>query len=108
MLLCVWWCWSGRYRRWATRVNGDMLVLCVLPSQGVILIALAFKIAGSDPVVMKFDEGGSKAKAWKDIWGSGQGIGAVSEVVPAADLVARLTREYQEARAALCSGAATG
>jgi hypothetical protein len=50
MLLYVWWCWSGRYRRWATRVYGDLLVLCVLPSQGVILIAFAFKVAGSDPV----------------------------------------------------------
>jgi hypothetical protein len=50
MLLCVWWCWSGRYRRWATRMYGDMLVLCVLPSQGVILIAFAFKVAGRDPV----------------------------------------------------------
>ena len=45
--------------------------------------------------------GGDKAKAWKDIWGSGQGIGAVSEVVSTADLVARLIREYEEAKARL-------
>ncbi|HET9355452.1 MAG TPA: nitronate monooxygenase, partial [Sphingomicrobium sp.] len=51
----------------------------------------------SDPSAMNF--GG--AKAWKDIWGSGQGIGAVKEVVPAAVLVDRLEREYQEAKAAL-------
>ncbi len=38
------------------------------------------------------------AKAWKDIWGCGQGIGAITEVVSAADLVARLKREYLEAR----------
>ncbi len=38
------------------------------------------------------------AKAWKDIWGAGQGIGAVKEVVPAAELVARLVREYAQAR----------
>jgi nitronate monooxygenase len=45
--------------------------------------------------------GGSAAKAWKDIWGSGQGVGAVREVVPAAELVARLKREYAAARARL-------
>ena len=39
-------------------------------------------------------------KAWRDIWGSGQGIGAVKEVGPAADLVARLAREYAAAREA--------
>ncbi|MFN3304733.1 MAG: NAD(P)H-dependent flavin oxidoreductase [Roseateles sp.] len=50
----------------------------------------------SDPSKMNF--GGGAAKAWKDIWGSGQGIGAVKQVVPAAELVARLKREYQAAR----------
>ncbi|MBX9612066.1 MAG: nitronate monooxygenase family protein [Burkholderiales bacterium] len=51
----------------------------------------------SDPSKMNFGGGGS-AKAWKDIWGCGQGIGAITEVVGAADLVARLKREYLEAR----------
>jgi nitronate monooxygenase len=56
----------------------------------------------SDPSKMSFAGGeGSKAKAWKDIWGSGQGIGAVTEVVGAAALVARLKREYDAARARL-------
>ncbi|WP_375459173.1 NAD(P)H-dependent flavin oxidoreductase [uncultured Enterovirga sp.] len=41
-----------------------------------------------------------KAKAWRDIWGSGQGIGAVKAVVPAGELVARLATEYREAKAA--------
>ena len=50
----------------------------------------------SDPSHMNF--GGDAKKAWKDIWGCGQGIGAVKAVVPAADLVARLKREYQEAK----------
>ena len=50
--------------------------------------------AEGDVSTMNFDEGATKA--WKDIWGSGQGIGAVKEVVPAAELVARLTREYAE------------
>ena len=53
----------------------------------------------SDPTKMNF--GGSAAKAWKDIWGSGQGIGAVKQVVPAAELVARLKHEYAVARARL-------
>jgi nitronate monooxygenase len=39
----------------------------------------------------------AKAKAWKDIWGSGQGIGSVRKVVPAAELIARLKEEYDEA-----------
>jgi len=46
--------------------------------------------------------GGSKAKAWRDIWGSGQGIGAVRAVVPAAERVATLKREYAEAKKRLC------
>ncbi|WP_395686055.1 NAD(P)H-dependent flavin oxidoreductase [Caenimonas koreensis] len=44
---------------------------------------------------------GSKAKAWKDIWGCGQGIGAVTEVTSTAAYVAKLKREYAEARARL-------
>ena len=51
----------------------------------------------------EFGSGGSsKSKAWRDIWGSGQGIGAVREVQPAADYVDQLAREYDEARARLC------
>ena len=51
----------------------------------------------SDPSAMDF--GGSKA--WKDIWGSGQGVGSVDAVVPAADLIARFKREYAAAKARL-------
>ena len=54
----------------------------------------------SDPSKMNFSGGGS-AKAWKDIWGCGQGIGAIKEIVGAAELTARLKREYQEAKARL-------
>jgi nitronate monooxygenase len=50
----------------------------------------------SDPSQMNF--GSDSAKAWKDIWGSGQGIGAVEGVVPVAELVQRLRREYGAAR----------
>lgn len=53
----------------------------------------------SDPSAMNFGSGGnSEKKAWKDIWGCGQGIGAVKAVVPAADLVARLVSEYEAAK----------
>ncbi len=55
----------------------------------------------SDPSKMNFGGGDSAKKAWKDIWGCGQGIGAVKAVLPAAELVARLEREYHEARGRL-------
>ncbi|AVO34708.1 NAD(P)H-dependent flavin oxidoreductase [Ottowia oryzae] len=57
----------------------------------------------SDPSKMNFGsgEGSNSAKAWRDIWGCGQGIGHVRQVVPAAELIARLKREYAEARARL-------
>ena len=57
----------------------------------------------SDPSKMNFSSG--SAKAWKDIWGAGQGISAVKEILPAADLIARLRREYIEAKQRICSGA---
>ena len=50
----------------------------------------------SDASKMNF--GGASAKAWKDIWGAGQGVGAVKSVVPTAVLVERLGREYAAAR----------
>jgi nitronate monooxygenase len=53
----------------------------------------------SDPSKMNF--GGDAKKAWKDIWGCGQGIAAVKEVVPARVLIARLKREYEEALVSL-------
>ena len=57
----------------------------------------------ADPTKMDFSKASQPgAKAWKDIWGSGQGIGAVKEIVPVADLVDRLKREYAEAKTALC------
>ncbi len=61
-------------------------------------------LAQSDPTKMSFGGGeGSKAKAWKDIWGAGQGVGGVHEVVSTVDLVARLKREYDEAKRGLCA-----
>ncbi|HSV53025.1 MAG TPA: nitronate monooxygenase family protein [Burkholderiaceae bacterium] len=70
-------------------------------------LAPSIRAAGFDPdnlpeadgKTLNFSGGeGGSSKAWKDIWGSGQGIGAVNEVVNASALVARLQREYREAR----------
>jgi nitronate monooxygenase len=51
----------------------------------------------ADPSKMNFGSGTDTKKAWKDIWGCGQGIGAVSDVLPTAALVARLAEEYEAA-----------
>ena len=56
-------------------------------------------LESADASAMNFHGGSAKVKAWKDIWGSGQGIGAVKAVVPAGELVARLKREYDAERA---------
>ena len=55
----------------------------------------------SDPSAMNF--AGDKSKAWKDIWGCGQGIGAIDKVQSTADFVAQLKREYLEAKTKLCA-----
>jgi Dioxygenases related to 2-nitropropane dioxygenase len=57
----------------------------------------------ADPSKMDFDKATTGAKAWKDIWGAGQGVGAVKAVVPVAELVGRLEREYLVARSRLCA-----
>ena len=70
----------------------------------------SIEAAGLDPdnlpdgdiSTMNFGSGGNTgAKAWKDIWGCGQGIGAVKAVTSTAELVARLQREYQAGKARL-------
>lgn len=57
----------------------------------------------ADPSKMDFEAATTGAKAWKDIWGCGQGIGAIKEVTGAAEYVERLEREYREAKAKLCA-----
>jgi nitronate monooxygenase len=52
-------------------------------------------LATSDPSKMDFAALTEGKKAWRDIWGCGQGIGAVNAVVPVAALIARLAREYR-------------
>ncbi len=61
----------------------------------------------SDPSKMSFGSGGSeKSKAWKDIWGCGQGIGAVKDIRPAGEVVARLMDEYATAKNRILGGSA--
>lgn len=56
----------------------------------------------SDPSKMSFGSGGnSEAKAWKDIWGCGQGIGVIKAVLTAQDLIDNIDKQYQSARARL-------
>ena len=68
-------------------------------------LAPSIRAAGMDPDKLpesdasKMNFGGDKSKAWKDIWGCGQGIGAVTKVQSTADYVAQLKREYEAARA---------
>ncbi len=53
------------------------------------------------PSKMSFADGSSKAKAWRDVWGAGQGISAIKSIVSTAELVERLEREYASAKARL-------
>ena len=53
------------------------------------------RLPASDPSKMNF--GGGATKAWRDIWGAGQGVGAIHEIPAAAEMIARLKREYRAA-----------
>ena len=67
-------------------------------------LAPSIRAAGMDPDNLpesdpgKMDFGGNSTKAWKDIWGCGQGIGAITEVGSVAAYIEKLRREYQAAR----------
>ena len=66
----------------------------------------SIELAGLDPAAlpeadkskMNFGDGSSRAKAWKDIWGAGQGVGQIADLPPAAEIVARLKAEYDAAK----------
>jgi nitronate monooxygenase len=81
------------YTKLFTGVHGNYLTPSILAT-------------GMDPAnlpegdlkTIDFSGDGSKAKTWKDIWGSGQGIGTVTEVTTAAAFVEQLKREYAQAR----------
>jgi nitronate monooxygenase len=73
-------------------------------------LAPSIRAAGMDPdnlpqgdiSTMNFGSGGNtEAKAWKDIWGSGQGIGAIKDVLSVAEFVDQLESEYRAAKASL-------
>ena len=70
-------------------------------------LAPSIRNAGMDPENLpesdpsKMDFGGDKSKAWKDIWGCGQGIGAITKVQSTADLVAQFKREFAQAKTRL-------
>jgi nitronate monooxygenase len=58
----------------------------------------------ADPSKMNFGSGGNQeARAWRDIWGCGQGIGAIDAVQPAGELIARFAAEYEAAKSALAA-----
>ena len=58
----------------------------------------------SDPSAMNFGSGGNQeAKAWRDIWGSGQGVGAIDAVLSAGELVAKFAEQYEDAKAELAA-----
>ena len=70
-------------------------------------LAPSIRNAGMDPEHLpesdpsKMDFGGDKTKAWKDIWGCGQGIGAITKVQTTAELVAQFKKEFEQAKAEL-------
>ena len=99
---------SEEYKQSIVDSNSDDIVLSNLFT-GVHgnYLAPSIRNAGMDPENLpesdpsKMDFGGDKSKAWKDIWGCGQGIGVITKVQSTADLVAQLKRECAEAKARL-------
>ena len=99
---------SAEYKQAIVDSNSDEIVYSNLFT-GVHgnYLAPSIRAAGLDPANLpesdpsKMNFGGASAKAWKDIWGCGQGIGAVTQVQTAGAYIAQLKREYAEARAAL-------
>jgi nitronate monooxygenase len=80
-----------------TGVHGNYL------RQSIVAVGLdPDNLPEGDLKTMDFGGGQSAKKAWRDIWGSGQGIGPIDKVQPAAAYIARLIEEYAAARAALC------
>jgi nitronate monooxygenase len=85
------------YTPYFTGVHGNYLTRSIVAA-GLDPANLPVK----DKTAMSF--GGSRdAKAWKDIWGAGQGVGTIDDVLPTGDLIARLKQEYRSAKTALCN-----
>ncbi len=85
------------YTPYFTGVHGNYL------SRSIVAAGLdPANLPERDKTAMNFG-GNTAAKAWKDIWGAGQGVGTIDEVMPAGELVARLMQEYRAAKTALCA-----
>ena len=85
------------YTPYFTGVHGNYL------SKSIIAAGLdPANLPEKDKTSMNFG-GATAAKAWKDIWGAGQGVGTIDDVMPTAKLIARLRQEYRAAKTALCS-----
>ena len=72
-------------------------------AEGLDYLAGSIRAVGLDPAALPAPDAAgdiARYKAWSEIWGSGQGIGAVRDVVPAAERIARLKAEYDAACAA--------
>ena len=104
---------SDAYKQAVVDCNSDDIVLSNLFT-GVSgnYLAPSIRNAGLDPDNLpesdpsKMNFGGAAQKAWKDIWGCGQGIGAVKAITSTAQFVARLKTEYDQSKAALLEGTA--
>ncbi len=99
---------ADAYKEAITQCNSDDIVYSNLFT-GVHgnYLAPSIRAAGLDPENLpvsdpsKMNFGGSSAKAWKEIWGCGQGIGAIDKVQPAGELIAQFKAQYAAARARL-------
>lgn len=86
------------YTPYFTGVHGNYL------RQSIIAAGLdPDNLPSRDKSAMDFGGAAAGAKAWRDIWGAGQGVGGIDAVQPVAEIVARLQDEYRAARAALCN-----
>ncbi|MBA8877223.1 NAD(P)H-dependent flavin oxidoreductase [Phyllobacterium myrsinacearum] len=86
------------YSNYFTGIHGNYLKPSIINSG-----MDADHLPEADPSKMDFEAATTGAKAWKDIWGCGQGIGAIKEVTGAGDYIDRLEREYREAKAKICA-----
>ena len=85
------------YTPYFTGVHGNYLTRSIVAA-GLDPANLPVK----DKTAMSFG-GARDAKAWKDIWGAGQGVGTIDDVLPAGELIIRLKQEYRSAKTALCN-----
>jgi nitronate monooxygenase len=99
---------ADAYKEAITQCNSDDIVYSNLFT-GVHgnYLAPSIRAAGLDPENLpvsdpsKMNFGGTSAKAWKEIWGCGQGIGSIDKVQPAGELIAQFKAQYAAARARL-------